>query len=90
MPDDASPNSGGQQYKPDIIVIDADTTHWVVEAKVDMEMSSDDVKAKRDAARRWANYVNADPDVDVSWRYLLILCGQTERSAQLVGKHASP
>ena len=25
-----------------------------------------------DAARRWANYVNADPQVDKTWRYLLV------------------
>lgn len=65
-------NSGGQQYNPDFIVIDADATHWVVEVKMDKEMTSEDVKGKRDAARRWANYVNADEIVDVPWRYLLV------------------
>ncbi len=65
-------NSGGQNYNPDFLVIDADATHWVVEVKMDKEMSSDDVKAKRDAARRWANYVNADASVDVPWRYLMV------------------
>ena len=33
-------------------------------------MDSATVKAKRDAARRWANYVTADEKVDVTWRYL--------------------
>ena len=65
-------NSSGQEYNPDLIVIDADATHWVVEVKMDKEMGSEDVKAKRDAARRWANYVNADASVTVPWRYLLI------------------
>lgn len=55
-----------------MIVIDLDGTHWVVEVKMDKEMSSEDVKGKREAARRWANYVNADDNVRVPWRYLLV------------------
>jgi type III restriction enzyme len=62
----------GRLASADFIVIDADATHWVVEVKMDKEMSADDVKAKRDAARRWANYVNADEIVLVPWRYLLV------------------
>lgn len=58
-------------YNPDLIVIDADGTHWVVEVKMDKEMDTSTVKGKRDAARRWANYVTADETVDVPWRYLL-------------------
>lgn len=65
-------NSAGQEYNPDFIVIDADGTHWVVEVKMDKEMDSATVKAKREAARRWANYVTADEKVDVTWRYLLV------------------
>ena len=65
-------NSAGQEYNPDFIVIEADGTHWVVEVKMDKEMSSEDVKGKREAARRWANYVNADAQVGVTWRYLLV------------------
>ncbi len=64
-------NSAGQEYNPDFIVIDADGTHWVVEVKMDKEMDSATVKGKREAARRWANYVTADEKVDVAWRYLL-------------------
>lgn len=65
-------NSAGQEYNPDLIVIDADGTHWVVEVKMDKEMASADVKGKRDAAKRWANYVTADDKVDVPWRYLIV------------------
>ncbi len=64
-------NSFGQQYNPDLIVIDADGTHWVVEVKMDKEMESEDVQRKRDAAKRWANYVSLDDQVGVTWRYLL-------------------
>ncbi len=35
-------------------------------------MSSADVKAKRDAARRWANHVNGDGSVNEHWEYLLV------------------
>ena len=65
-------NSAGQEYNPDLIVIDANGTHWVVEVKMDKEMASADVKGKREAARRWANYVNADEKVSEKWRYLLV------------------
>jgi type III restriction enzyme len=65
-------NSAGQEYHPDFIVLDAAGTHWVVEVKMDKEMSTEDVKGKREAARRWANYVNADAQVGVTWRYLLV------------------
>lgn len=65
-------NSGGQNYNPDFLVIDADATYWVVEVKMDKEVTSEDVKAKRDAARRWANHVNADANVAVPWHYLLV------------------
>jgi type III restriction enzyme len=65
-------NSAGQEYHPDFIAIEAAGTHWVVEVKMDKEMASEDVQAKREAARRWANYVNADAQVGVTWRYLLV------------------
>jgi type III restriction enzyme len=65
-------NSAGQEYNPDLIVIEKDDTRWVVEVKMDKEMTSTDVQAKRDAARRWANYVSADPAVGATWRYLLV------------------
>jgi len=65
-------NSGGQQYNPDFIVIEANGTHWVVEVKMDKEMSSEDVQGKREAAMRWANHVSADEGVRTTWRYLLV------------------
>ena len=65
-------NSGGQEYNPDLIVIDRDGIHWVVEVKMDKELNSADVVAKRDAAKRWVNHVSADSRVSVAWRYLLI------------------
>jgi len=64
-------NSTGQEYNPDLIVIEADDTHWVVEVKMEKEMTTAEVKAKRNAALRWANYVTADDSVGVTWKYLL-------------------
>jgi type III restriction enzyme len=65
-------NSAGQLYNPDLIVIDNDGKHWVVEVKMDKEVGAEDVQGKREAAKRWANHVNADATVDVTWRYLLV------------------
>jgi type III restriction enzyme len=65
-------NSAGQEYNPDLIVIGTDGTHWLVEVKMDKELGASDVQGKREAARRWANHVNADPLVKVRWQYLLV------------------
>jgi type III restriction enzyme len=65
-------NAAGRQYNPDFIVVDADTTHWVVEVKMTKEMSSEDVLGKRDAALRWAKAVSASDEVKVPWRYTLV------------------
>jgi type III restriction enzyme len=65
-------NSGGQQYNPDLIVIDTDGTHWVVETKMNKEMEAEDVLGKRKAATRWAKHVSASDQVKVPWRYLLV------------------
>jgi type III restriction enzyme len=65
-------NSAGQEYNPDLIVIETDRTHWVVEVKMNKEMTSADVLGKREAAKRWANYVTADVSVGTTWRYLLV------------------
>ena len=58
--------------QPDFIVVETDETHWVVEPKMNKEMSSADVLGKREAAIRWANTVTANDSVDVTWRYLLV------------------
>ena len=64
---------GGREYNPDLIAIDADGTHWVIEVKMDKEMTTPDVKGKREAARRWANHVSADEKVGgTRWQYLLL------------------
>lgn len=64
-------SSAGQRYNPDLLVIETDGTHWVVEVKMDKEMSTAAVQGKREAAKRWANYVSSDESVGTSWKYLL-------------------
>lgn len=68
-------SEGGREYNPDFIAVESAAgggTHWVVEVKRDVDMQTADVVGKRDAARRWANYVNADPSVSQTWAYLLV------------------
>jgi type III restriction enzyme len=47
-----------REYNPDFVAIDTSGNHWLIEVKMDKEMSSEDVQGKRHAALRWANYVN--------------------------------
>lgn len=62
----------GRDYNPDFIVVQDDNCHYVVEVKMQKEMTSADVQGKRKAARRWANYVNKSAKVKVPWAYLLV------------------
>lgn len=64
--------SDGREYNADLIVVEKDGNHWVVEIKSDDTADSIDVQAKRTAARRWVNHVNASDDVDPTWHYLLV------------------
>lgn len=63
--------ASGREYHPDFIAHDESGVYWVIEVKSDKELSSDEVQSKREAARRWANHVSADEDVDATWHYLL-------------------
>lgn len=64
--------ASGREYHPDFIARDQTGVRWVIEVKSDKELPSEEVQAKREAAKRWANHVSADPQVDSAWRYLLI------------------
>jgi type III restriction enzyme len=64
--------SGAKKYNPDFVAVDRDDVHWIVEVKMDKEMTSEVVQGKREAARRWANHVSADETVGTTWRYLLL------------------
>ncbi|MGP3949581.1 DEAD/DEAH box helicase [Streptomyces sp. 7N604] len=60
-----------RQYEPDFIVIDDADVYWLVEGKADSEMNSATVLAKRDAAQAWVSTVNASPEVQERWGYIL-------------------
>jgi type III restriction enzyme len=64
--------SDGREYNADLIVVEKDDTHWIVEIKRDDDITSEEVQAKRQAAQRWVNHVNADDKVAAAWRYLLL------------------
>lgn len=65
--------SGGG-YNPDFLVSLAKNERLIVEVKADNQMKSADVAAKREAAKRWANYVNTSPEFasGARWAYLLV------------------
>lgn len=65
-------SSAGREYNPDFIAIEKGGPHWIVEVKMDKEVTSADVLGKREAAQRWANHVSADLQVKVKWGYLLV------------------
>jgi type III restriction enzyme len=64
-------SADGRNYHADLVVVENAGTHWVVEVKADKDAATEDVVAKRQAARRWANHVNASDRVAVPWGYLL-------------------
>lgn len=67
--------TGGQKYNPDFVVveeIDGERVHWLVEVKMNKELESVDVAAKRRAAVTWSNTVTNSGKVDGPWRYLLL------------------
>lgn len=65
----------GREYNPDLVVIeemDGARTCWLVETKMNREMTSAEVIAKRRAALTWANTVNNSGQANGRWRYLLL------------------
>lgn len=71
----------GRDYNPDFIVVETSGEHYVLEIKMDKEKTSSDVKGKREAARRWANYVNKSAKVSAKWAYLLAFEEDVEQAA---------
>ena len=62
----------GQQYNPDFIIHEVAGDDWLVEVKMDKEANSEDVRAKREAAKRWVNRVNNSKKFQSKWHYLLV------------------
>lgn len=62
-----------RQYNADFIVVETNGDHWVVEVKADNQVATEEVQAKRLAAKRWTNLVNVCDEVEpTSWHYLLV------------------
>lgn len=65
----------GRSYNPDFVVIEEIEDKricWLVETKMTKAMTSDEVVAKRRAAKTWANTVNSSGATEGEWRYLLL------------------
>lgn len=60
-----------RDYNPDFVAIERSGDRWVVEVKSDRELQSENVKAKREAALRWANHVNHSGQEANRWGYAL-------------------
>ena len=65
-------DNAGRDYNPDLIAIENDGTHLLIEVKADRDLESIDVAAKAEAARRWVNRVNVSDKVPARWHYLLL------------------
>jgi len=65
----------GRRYNPDFVVIeevDGKRFGWLVETKADKDMTAADVRAKRQAAKKWVNTANSSPEITgITWNYLL-------------------
>lgn len=62
----------GREYNPDLIAVESDDTHWLIEIKMDKEMDSAEVQQKRAAAVTWSLMVNAIDKTPAPWHYLLL------------------
>jgi len=65
----------GQTYNPDLVVveeIDGERVHWLVEVKMNREITSEEVTAKRKDDITWSNTVTNSGKVHGPWRYLLL------------------
>lgn len=66
--------STGEGYNPDFLVALGNGERWIVEVKADNQMTSESVLGKRNAAKKWSNYVNTSPTFSdgPSWHYVLV------------------
>ncbi len=63
----------GNRYEPDFVVVEATGEHLLVEVKADRDLDSGEVRAKREAAKRWAAYANDGlPAGSPRWSYILV------------------
>jgi type III restriction enzyme len=71
---DVSIDVGARSYYPDLIAVDKDNVHYLIEGKADRDLSRQEVTENRVAAQRWQNHVN-DSGKFPQWQYLF--CSET-------------
>lgn len=71
---DVSIDVGSRSYYPDLIAVDKDNVHYLIEGKADRDLARLDVTENRQAAQRWQNHVN-DSGEFPQWQYLF--CSET-------------
>ncbi len=64
--------ANGRKYNPDFIALDSNGAGWLIEVKANKDLDTEDVRGKREAAKRWANIVNASDAIERTWTYLLL------------------
>jgi type III restriction enzyme len=75
--------TSGQKYNPDFVVLEktgGKRHYWLVETKMDKEITSEEVMAKKKAAVTWANTISNSGKVDGEWTYLLLSETDVEHS----------
>jgi type III restriction enzyme len=60
-----------KEYRPDLVLIDEEGKHWIVEGKANKDMTDPIVLAKSDAAKAWVSTVNNASNIAQKWGYLL-------------------
>lgn len=60
-----------RQYRPDLVLVDAAGTYWLVEGKADKDLTDHIVLAKREAAHAWVASVNSATNINQKWGYVL-------------------
>ena len=85
-------DNAGRDYNLDLIAVENDGTHLLIEVKSDRDIDSIDVVAKAKAARRWVNFVNVSDKVPAQWHYLLLSetdiaqCRESWAALKLLGR----
>jgi hypothetical protein len=65
-------NGEGRKYNADLILVQTDGAHWIVEVKADDDARDPEVLAKREVAKRYVQRVNSSGVLSVKWRYVLV------------------
>lgn len=80
----------GRRYYPDIVALDRDGIHWIIEGKAERGRDDETVAAKRDAAARVLRQMEGDPAWSATrWGYMIAYQGDVERAQSWADLHAA-